>query len=764
MSDSSDGAIRTVWVFDAAQGVQATAQARAGLLGVQKASDALTPAQARAALTAGKLATEQQKTARESNNAARASQLLARDTALAAAAQDRAALSAQRRAAAEARAAQAPAAGLGTRGGLSILPRELTQFGPEALNQIKSGLLGVIGPAAAVTAGFAAVGTAIDLTEESFKLKASLDTVNASITTQLRSIRNSTQVFAEGREFADRYQITQSELSSTLQASIPIMRNSTASTTDLLTQISLLQATAPDKPISEAARALRELSTGDVTTIKELFNVSAADALRMKNAIADGADPVRVLAQYLKDSGASMELLDQRTQGATGKMNALAAETERFQLALAGKAGGPGEALLDLRIAATANATRVLSGDTQTLTQDMNALAGALNPVALITNTVSASNEFAIQKFNELTGSAIPPTFFSINGLTEAWNGWIGAVQSSPSTIPGSQRIKEELQSITRDANAAADAVAAALGNKPLPHITDRGPSVGGTNKGVLEGLFGGGAATIKQFKRDATEAERLADLQFQNRLIKAKDNAAKIRILQEQLSKTTNPIERQQLQNQIDQERRSGTGRVSAAQTTGLQLANVEENAQAAILKAQREGQERLRDAQEDFEVRRGRDQEDFNQRRLKLLAEGKIAEARELEAKFALEQRRDQEDFARQNRRTRRNNAEALGDTTGAADRRSGQIQQRAALRGVGASAPTAGGGSAGSVGGAASTGGAVIQINVNAVTNLDGQAVGNLIFDVVRTKIDDFYSLELRSAPPPNSTQVAVSGSRP
>ncbi len=56
----------------------------------------------------------------------------------------------------------------------------------------------------------------------------------------------------------------------------------------------------PAKPITEAARALRELAnTGDVATIKDLFNVGAADALRMKNEIAGGADAVQVLSRFL---------------------------------------------------------------------------------------------------------------------------------------------------------------------------------------------------------------------------------------------------------------------------------------------------------------------------------------------------------------------------------------------------------------------------------------------------------------------------------
>jgi hypothetical protein len=112
----------------------------------------------------------------------------------------------------------------------------------------------------------------------------------------------------------------------------------------------------------------------------------------MKDEIKGGADVIQVVSKYLDTAGVGMDALKIRTEGAVGKMNELKVETEKFQLALGGQAGGPGLALLEARIALTQNATRLLSGDTKTLTNDMIALGNALNPVALITNTVSSSN------------------------------------------------------------------------------------------------------------------------------------------------------------------------------------------------------------------------------------------------------------------------------------------------------------------------------------------------------------------------------------
>jgi hypothetical protein len=172
-----------------------------------------------------------------------------------------------------------------------------SNYAAQTADAFKSGLLGIVGPAAVATAALGIlIGTANSF-KEAFAFKASLDQTTASIATQLRGVRDSGAVFADAAAFADTYKITQSEITSTIQASIGVMRNSRSSTTDLLTQLSLLQATTPDKPISEAARALRELATGDVTTIKEVFNVSAGAALKMKNEIAAGGDAVQVLAK-----------------------------------------------------------------------------------------------------------------------------------------------------------------------------------------------------------------------------------------------------------------------------------------------------------------------------------------------------------------------------------------------------------------------------------------------------------------------------------
>lgn len=250
-----------------------------------------------------------------------------------------------------------------TTGGQEVLGRTVERFGADAIGQFKSGLLGIVGPAAIAGVALGALASAGERVRSAFLFKAQLDATNAAITAQLRPLRDSATVFGEAQQFANRYKLTQSELTDALSTSIGVMRISNAGTQDILTTFGRLQTLAPDKSIGEAARAVRELASGDTTSIKELFNVSARDANRMKQEIQGGADAIKVITAFLDDAQIGMEGLEARASGAAGKIKDLAVQQERFNLALAGQAGGAGEGLLDFRINALKELGALLSGD-----------------------------------------------------------------------------------------------------------------------------------------------------------------------------------------------------------------------------------------------------------------------------------------------------------------------------------------------------------------------------------------------------------------
>jgi hypothetical protein len=242
-------------------------------------------AEARRAAATAKKAAEDAKAGIKTAQQAVAEQKLAKEIANTAAAEDRAAQSALRRQQAERRAS---ATGLGTAGGLPILPRTLEAFGGQAIDQVKSGLLGVIGPAALVTAGFGAARASVQSFVDAFKFKAELDQTNASIAIQLKGLRDSKTVFEDAAAFGQKYKLTQQEVSQAIQASVGVIRNSKAPIEDVLNTLLRLQVLSPEQSLSEASLALKELQGGSINSLVQRFDRRRRDRQRWFRLPADG--------------------------------------------------------------------------------------------------------------------------------------------------------------------------------------------------------------------------------------------------------------------------------------------------------------------------------------------------------------------------------------------------------------------------------------------------------------------------------------------
>lgn len=236
----------------------------------------------------------------------------------------------------------------------------------------QSSLLGMVGPAAAATAGITALIGVAQSFEDAFKFKATLDSTTASIRSQLDGVRDANAVYAQAQAFGRQYNITQEETNNILSSSTDILKTSSSSVSELETALIRLQSRDVSKPISEASRALRELQAGDVTSIKELFNVPAKDALAMRNEIVAGGDAVKVLTGYLDRAGVGMQALELRSQGVAGRLNELKIAQEDLTLAQAEFAQGPGLTILEGKIAVIRGATRLLSGDLDAMGQSLN--------------------------------------------------------------------------------------------------------------------------------------------------------------------------------------------------------------------------------------------------------------------------------------------------------------------------------------------------------------------------------------------------------
>jgi hypothetical protein len=229
-------------------------------------------------------------------------------------------------------------------------------------DSLKGNLLGVIGPAAAATAAFGLLSTAVRATEEAFKFEATLNADRAALGLLVSATRDQNQVLQEADTFAARYAFTQREITDALSESVFVLRASKRPTEDVLANLARLAVLNPKEGIQGAAFALGELVSGDVVSLVERFRLGKEEAYAMRDAIKAGQDPIVVLGKYLDDAGISMDLLAQRTQGAQGKMRELAVEQERTQRALAGQSGGLGLAILEKRIELERGLANLLGG------------------------------------------------------------------------------------------------------------------------------------------------------------------------------------------------------------------------------------------------------------------------------------------------------------------------------------------------------------------------------------------------------------------
>lgn len=736
--------------------------------------------------------------------------------------------------------------------------RESTDQVGQLGDAFKSGLLGVVGPAAVAGLAIGALKGTVDSFAESLKFKAEIDQNTASITAQLRGLRDSNQVFDDARKFADRYKLTQEDTTTAIQASVPLLRQSKASLTDVLTVLAQLQVLKPEQGIQGAAFALAELQGGQSRSLATRFNIPIEKATELKNEIAKGGDAVQILGDYLTKAGIGSEALEARTKGVAGALNDAALAQERLKIAqgnIAASAGGifvieglsrqyqglanllngdAGEAiqssgaeLRDSSLGALAYATALAEGKSKldafaaaqaavnalqpknnggggsftfaedTTAQDAAAAAairvgGAFDDerraaaqlqlqtgqaASDIRRSAEASSVDAAQKELQTTQTKLlgdqnrvtTDSFLALNPNMDA-SGAIAAAaaQGYPPIIGQLAALRIELQGATADQIAFNNAENAKSTNKAV--ATER--FFGGQgSRGDSSDTASDTAANVTAIKNQTTQTERQIDSQIA--LAAAhKDVAKQIDLLRQKeglLGK--DQVDRTNIEAQIFSLQQSASKtRVSAAQSTALQLNNVEENSGLQLLKTLRENNERLADAQEDFTLRRARSQQDEDLKIQSLLAHGQRAQAEEERKKFALDQQRNQEDFNIQRTRTLRNNAESTGDIDTRTDLRQQQIGQRAALRGV---RPAGGGGGAGLPGTPAfipdapvrPTQPRVIQIVINGRVDLDGKTVGQLIYEAgLREQIDEDVALALGAVPPPGGGQTAVAGGRP
>ena len=473
----------------------------------------------------------------------------------------------------------------------------------------KSGILGIVGPAAVATAAISGTIAVAQSFKDAFNFKAELDASTASIKSQLDGFRNVNATYSEALAFGRQYNITQQETNAILSSSTDILRTSTASVSELETALIRLQSRDVSKPISEASRALRELQSGDTTSIKELFNVPAKDANRMKAEILAGGDAVKVLTSYLDTAKVGMDALKQRTEGAAGAINEAAQAQEALAIA---QAKFSTSSFVVGSIKAYANEIQVLAGFLD------NGIAGAqqaARELAALQAQQQAYSAALKEGKSEADAAAAGQEAYATvmrNGATEATN---AAAATEGARISQNQ--------LTGDTNAATTAIgvngqaladqtdktlAAQLQSQQLAQFQQDLANLGGAVAGGLMTSANAALALAQQYGIASSEAAKLIGLQAElarraNAKAALADQRAGERSPGSSGAAEAAAAEERRLQAvyrrladaPVTATKRGGVGRANAAAAAGQKLENIEQKTGDKLADIDRATQQKL-------------------------------------------------------------------------------------------------------------------------------------------------------------------------
>lgn len=624
----------------------------------------------------------------------------------------------------------------------------------------------------------------------------------------------------------EAYGFTAKQTTAAFRELAPVIRESTSTTQDQAEALIRISTVNPADPVNALKTAIEGIRRGRFAEIAGEMGLTKNEAKALTDQVFHGKDAFVALNEALDKHGLTLDVARTRTEGLIGKEHELEQATERRQRAQAGAAGGLGLFFTNASIAAQDALTDALSDNATAYAAVQardEAYTRAIHEGKDATEAARLAHEAwaaAIQDTGAAqtkVGTAIQSTIAPgqqqaalIDQSNAAQRGYADSLELTGVRARAAALATE--QKATSDKVAALDAQGHAIQEDNLNKIAERtaqalllNGAAGAREAALLASsssdldvrtaayyrlavaMQAAGAGATQQQAADfrnmelfgQTAAQTTAALQKQTAAEQARSQgilqngtaAQKIAELQRQYNdavRQSGPASAQAiLANNalVAAQQAASKTRVSAAATTGLQLAQTEETSQLAILKAQREGLERQRDQQEDFDVKKARSQEDEDKKIRRLLATGQRGAADRERADFALQQKRGQEDFDREKRRTVRNNAESTGDIDARTDLRQSQIGDRAALRGV---RPA---------GGApsnlppppfgvpnpppAATQPIIVRLQIQPVSvQIDGHQIVEFTWPEIEQRVDAELADAIRSIqlPPPNQTAIA------
>jgi hypothetical protein len=510
-------------------------------------------------------------------------------------------------------------------------------FATQFAEGLKSGLLGIVGPAALAGGALAALKTAADLTvagETTNRIARSFAALSQQAGTtgdvMIAALRKASGgeisdlnlqlaankglllgVATSANQFADIMSVARDRAAkmgiTTTQAFDDITTGIGRESPRILDNLGI---------IVDADAAHKAYADSIGKTVAQLTKAERMEALR-NAVIAQGKSTMDAATTSINDQTNAYAKLATSIENARNRLGSyLATDTQRTASALAAIIAIDGTTASYQK---AGEATAAASGD---LARYVN----ALNPVTAATGAVNTSNAIAIDAFNQMAGTSIPRTALSITGITDAWNTFTGATTASSQAAQVQTDIEDirarRINATTVATRASIDALSEDAQKKlestiATAQLTQQQAQLEADSQRAAQGLLGAGdqalllaqkygiAANQAQFlisqqqalsnataladqrkgeqtgtdqtadqfnkfsklaragqvdaaNKAAADAKRLGDAQDNLALARARTSAQKIAELKRQQSRTTDPVEKLQLQAQIEQERNS--------------------------------------------------------------------------------------------------------------------------------------------------------------------------------------------------------------
>jgi hypothetical protein len=230
------------------------------------------------------------------------------------------------------------------------------------LFDVKGALVGMVGAFGVANLAGMAFNAVVGEVKEGFELAKTLDTNRRALGAFIGDQTRANRTLQDASAFGRQYGFTQREISDAVASSSLLIKQSNAPIEQIIGTLARLQQLNPRETFEGASFAVKELASGDITSIAERFNISRKAAHDMADQIKAGADVFQVLDAYLTKTGITLDTLKVRMDGAAGASRQLLQAQEDLALATAEFAEGPGVKLIQVQTDATRGFTRLLGG------------------------------------------------------------------------------------------------------------------------------------------------------------------------------------------------------------------------------------------------------------------------------------------------------------------------------------------------------------------------------------------------------------------